>query len=91
MIEIFSIWLLSYMLFHMNPLNDRTNPLSTMNHFHYENILGREELDRLLEVSDPDEKEVVIHWPDVWPYLCPTLITIFCVIIIAIMREMPAF
>lgn len=88
---ILDIWILSYVVFHMNPLNDRTNPLSSLHYFHPGNIAGREELEKLLKASDPDDKEMVIHWADVWPYLYPSLITILCVIIIMIMREIPAF
>lgn len=91
MIVILYIWVISYMIFHMNPLNHRTNPLSEMNHFHNENIQGREELDTLLEVSDTCEKEVIIYWADIWPYVSPTLVTILCVFIIIFAREIPAF
>lgn len=65
------------MVFHMNSLNDSSNPESRLNYYHRENIQGRQTLEMMRE-EDGSDKNIVIVWEAVWPYLCPSLMTGAC-------------
>lgn len=81
-----NIWMLSYAIFKMNPVNDPLNPLSTMNQFHHENLAGKEKLRKLLEEEGGNVKEPVIFWNDVWPILHPSIMTVLALVVICLTR-----
>lgn len=76
-VEFFAVWVLGYMIFHLNPLNNPNNHESKMSYYHPENIEGMEKLKEMIEKKYKEDgetdSELIIHWPDVWPYICPTL------------------
>ena len=72
------MWLFAYMLFWANPLNDPTSPNSTMCHYHRDNIIGRAVIDASIEEDKRAGRwpGIVLYWPEIWPYICPTLTTL---------------
>ncbi len=88
-LEILYIWVLSYAVFHLNPLNDKTNPFSRLHYLHPENIAGRRKRAEALENKinlQASDRSHVIAWPDVWPFIAATLVTTLCAVILIIFR-----
>lgn len=86
-LEILYIWVLSYAVFHLNPLNDKSNPFSRLHYFHPENIAGRQKLVETLEEEmslKPSDSSRVVEWPDVWPFIASIGVTALCAIILII-------
>lgn len=75
-----TIWVIAFMMFKMNPLNNPNNPTSKMCAFHHDNIRGRMEMEEILEEEKfTDERfktDVIILWPDVYPYIMATSVTV---------------
>lgn len=64
------LWILSFCVFHLNPLNDPSNPLSKMHVYHWENILIR----RQIEAETGDGK-INYEWSDFAAYFSATVTT----------------
>lgn len=86
-----AIWILAYMLFKVNPQNDPNNPGSKMSPYHCANVRSRVRIEKIIEeekvnarqkyngevgVNETLEKDTIILWPDIYPYLETTVVTL---------------
>ena len=79
-LEVMHVWLVSYMIFRANNLNDLTDPRSEMNYFHWKNIKDKEDLEKILTgeglIVNSGARDVIL-WPDIYQYVAPSAATIF--------------
>jgi hypothetical protein len=81
--------LLSYMIVRANPLNDITDPRSEMNEFHAVNLKDRRKFEAARmeeEFMQNESGRPIVLWPDIWPFLCPTVVMIGYEIVVGLLR-----
>lgn len=72
------LWLVAYVVYHLNPMYDRSNPASDMHYYSYLNCKGREAFE---EKKRKDKKAVMLEWDKLQTYVYSTGITALCLII----------
>lgn len=79
-------WVLAFVVFKVNPLNDPTNLGSRFNYYHPSNVLDRRLLEEDLVEDEREGKDpgMVLYWTDIWPILCPTIWTVGFAFILAL-------
>lgn len=77
------LWLLSLMVFYVNPMNDPTEPESEMNPYSLLNTLIATDT-AIME----NEEIIIFHWYDLYPYVETTRVTAFCLALCAILRPL---
>jgi hypothetical protein len=72
-----TLWGLSLLVFHLNPLNDPIEPSSEMNRYHPLNVRIRQKVEEEL-ANEGDERLVVIEWADIAPWYTAAWVTLLC-------------
>lgn len=77
------VWIFSYILYHLNPMCDESDIASPMHYYFFESMKGREAVRKELEKDK--ETKMIIEWNKIQPYLYPTMIAIFCMLIYSLL------
>jgi hypothetical protein len=74
-----ALWVLAFMVFHANPMNNPLDPQSEMNSFHPMNC----RVERSMRKDGWDDALVTPSWPDVAPWFYATLVSVVCLVVYA--------
>ena len=72
-----TLWVLAFMVFHANPLNNLLDPRSEMNSYHPMNY----RIESSLREDGWDDTVVTPSWPDVAPWFHATWVTAVCLVV----------
>jgi hypothetical protein len=81
-VELFlTLWMLAFMVFHVNPLNDALNPQSEMNRYHPVNRRIEKRLQEKLREDGIQDEVVTPTWPDIAPWFFATWVSALCLVL----------
>jgi hypothetical protein len=78
---ILNLWVLAFMVFHVNPLNNPLNPQSEMNRYHPMNRRIENKLQEKLHEEGTEDEVVTPTWSDVAPWFFPTWVSALCLVL----------